>query len=415
MSMSSLKQYPLLKRPEIYSLLLIALFAEIGYATLNISAMPVYLKFSRGYETSVIGLVLVAFLTSEALFKSVMGHLAEKVGRKKLITLGPLITLCTSLLTLWVPHHIGCWETFFLIILRILDGLAVAMLWPAAFAMMSDLTHENERQQGMSLLNTCYLVGIALALPIGGIVNDLSGERDASMFLSAFFFASVSLVAFKKLPSDQSFLHSYHSNGHEFNFQAILESFHRIPLFLVLAALTFMGISFPMAIIKLFAEQQFGLSESVFGFLVLPGAVGLALLSVPMSRLGEKMGYAKAVHYGTGLCALGLSFISAGAFSPLMRNLIVIGGSGALLGIGFLLAIPAWYTGISKIDPQRKATNIGAIMTAQGIGSILGAPLGAFCYEYFQVINPIIGRYSPFLGCTLCVFLSWFLSLKTFK
>lgn len=49
------------KRP-VQNLLLIALFAEIGYATMNISTMPIYLVADRKFGQSVIGLVMVSFL-----------------------------------------------------------------------------------------------------------------------------------------------------------------------------------------------------------------------------------------------------------------------------------------------------------------------------------------------------------------
>src|SRR5688572_10217060 len=81
---------PLWKRPEVLKLLVIALLAEIGYAVLNISAMPVYLK-SRGFGESVIGVVVIAFLLTEAIFKSPMGHLADRIGHKRLMMIGPAI------------------------------------------------------------------------------------------------------------------------------------------------------------------------------------------------------------------------------------------------------------------------------------------------------------------------------------
>src|SRR4051812_41281893 len=92
------------RRPAVRHLLIVALLAEIGYAVLNISTMPVYLRATptpswisngRGFGESVIGLVLVAFLLSEAIFKSPMGHLADRIGPKKLMFIGPGISVVT--------------------------------------------------------------------------------------------------------------------------------------------------------------------------------------------------------------------------------------------------------------------------------------------------------------------------------
>ena len=422
---------PMLKQPMMRRLLLITLLAEIGYAVLNISTMPVYLKFDRGFGTSVIGFVLVAFLLSEAVFKSPMGSLADRMGRKRLIVIGPALTFCTSLLTLLIPHNWGVGETMALIILRICDGIGAAMLWPAVFALVGDRVDDSERQKAMSLLNTCYLVGIALALPIGGAVNDLfgtyfvgsSGARSPSLYLSAFLFACVSLIAYRSLPSERKHRekHDLHHEHHEAGLAEFLLSAKRIPQYLALAVITFAGIGFPMAIVKVFAEQQFGMSESSFGALVFPAAILMAVLSVPMARYGERIGRSKAVHYGLGLCAGGLMAISSGAFVPVLRTPILIALGGGAVGFGFLLCLPAWLASVSDIDPKRRGSYLGAVMTAQGLGAIIGAPIGAAMYDGLQPygvqlgLGVAFGRYSPFLGCAACLLFGWLLSLKLLR
>jgi len=54
-----------------------------------------------------------------------------------------------------------------------------------------------------------------------------------------------------------------------------------------------MAIGFPMAVLKIFVEEEFRMSEATFGSIVLPVALMMALLNVPMTRLGEKLGQPK--------------------------------------------------------------------------------------------------------------------------
>ncbi len=422
----------MLKQPLLRRVLLMALLAEIGYAVLNISTMPVYLTFDRGFGLSVSGFVLTAFLLSEAVFKSPMGSLADRIGRKRLIVLGPALTFCTSLLTLAIPHQgWGAGETVALILLRLLDGLGAAMLWPAVFALVGDRVGDGERQKAMSLLNSCYLLGIALALPIGGAFNDLlggyfahaTGERSPSLYLSAALFLSVAALAYRSLPSERSRRegHGETHETHEGGLADFMASARRIPKFLLLAVVTFAGIGFPMAIIKVFAEQQFGLKEAAFGVLVFPAAILMAVLSVPMARYGERIGKAKAVHYGLGLCGGGLLAVASGAFVPLLRTPLLIVMGGAAVGFGFLLALPAWLASVSEIDPKKRGAYLGAVMTAQGLGAIIGAPIGAAMYDGLQPLGlqwglgEAFGRYSPFLGCAACVLAGWVLSLRLLR
>lgn len=434
------------RRPPVVRLLLIALMAEIGYAVLNISTMPVYLKYDRDYGEGLIALVVTAFLLSEALFKGPMGHLADRFGHRRLITLGPALTVFTSLLTLIVPHNAGYFETLALIGLRMLDGLGAAMLWPAAFALMNDTVADGERQEAMSLLNTCYLLGIALALPLGGLFNDLlgpylaafSGARTPSLFFASSLFLTVSIIAFHYLPSGDKIRQRVRASAAadkrvpglltetaDGEMKFLLEGARRIPGYLVLGAVTFIGIGFPMVVIKLFAKEQFNLSETAFGVMALPGALAMGVLSVPMARAGERLGNNRAVHVGLGLCAAGLALISAGAVVPGLRMGWIMALGGIPVGLGFLLTIPAWYTSVAEVDAARRASNIGAIMTAQGLGAIIGAPLGGLLYQHVAnwsmlsrldlPVRETIGRYSPLLACAVFVTLGWLLSLRILR
>jgi MFS family permease len=76
---------------------------------------------------------------------------------------------------------------------------------------------------------------------------------------------------------------------------------------------------------------------------------------------------------------------------------------------------------VSDIDCNRRGANLGAVMTAQGLGAIVGAPLGGLAY---QKLGPLgrelhlgqsFARYSPFVGCAICVGLGWVIGLNILK
>ncbi len=416
---------PVWKRPAVGRLLLVALLAEIGYAVMNISTMPVYLAAptgpprliaeGRGLGESVIGWIVVAFLFSEAVFKSPAGTLADRIGPRKLMLLGPTITIFTSVLTLLIPLRWGAWEVLALVVLRIGDGIGAAMLWPALFSRMGHVVEDDQRQGAMSLLNLCYLLGIALALPVGGAVNKFAGHTYASLLLATFLFAAVSFTVWRFIPAQEPHGHTEPvPEAHTgMGFGEFLHSVREIPAYLALAAITFMGIGFPMVIVKLFARQEFGLDELQFGGLVFPGAIAMAVLGTPLSAYGERIGRAKAVHTGLALCAFGLAIVALGAVLPLFRATWALAVGGIPIGAGFLMTIPAWMAAVSDIDPARRGSNVGAVMTAQGIGAIVGAPIGAALYEKLRPITgDTIAHYSPFIGCFFCVLAGWALSLK---
>ncbi|MBN9502767.1 MAG: hypothetical protein BGO01_18400 [Armatimonadetes bacterium 55-13] len=420
-----------IRRPAVFRLLIIALMAEIAYGVMNLSTMPVYLSGNpnigphwlpngRGFGESVIGIVLVAFLLSEAVFKGPMGHLADRIGPRRLMIMGPSLSIGTSILSLFVPHGGGAFEVLCFILLRAIDGLGAAMLWPAAFSAMGDAVEDDQRQQAMSLLNLCYMLGIALALPIGGIANDLAGVKWAGLVLAAVLFVGVTLGSWRLVPDTHPPATEGDPHG-EFKISEFIESCRQIPAYLAIAIVTFTGIGFPMAIFKLFPIDQFGMSETTIGWLIFPGAIAMGVASVPMSKYGEKIGRSKAVHLGMGFCSLGLGLIAIGAFVPFLRHAWLLALGGLPVGIGFLLSIPAWMASVSDIDPKKRGANLGAVMTAQGLGAIIGAPIGSTLYEKLQPVGKAIGlgadfgRYSPFVGCFACVTLGWLLSLRILR
>lgn len=412
------KAKSLLRRPAVQKLLLIALLAETGYAVMNLSTMQPYLRDDRQFGSGTIGLVIVAYLLSEAIFKSPMGHLSDKFGPKKLMLIGPSLSVGTALTSLIVPRTGGEFpEVLAFLGLRSLDGLGAAMLWPAAFTAVSNAVADCERQEVMSFLNLCYMVGVAIAFGIGGGVNDLTGTKWAGMVLAAAMFLAVAIAVWRFVPeiapSELKHDHPIEGGG----YADFAQSLKKIPTYLLLSLVTFIGVGFPFAVFKLFAADQFSLSESMVGAMVLPCALAMAAASVPMSKFGERIGRANAVHLGMLLSAAGMWLIALGGVIHGLRHPWVFALAGIPVGIGFLLAIPAWMASVSDIDPQRRGANIGAVMTAQGLGAIVGAPIGSYLYDRLQWVGlgHSFGRYSPFMGCAACLTVGFILGLRVLR
>ncbi|HXH61340.1 MAG TPA: MFS transporter [Fimbriimonadaceae bacterium] len=428
--MSKTAETPLWRQPGLVSLLAIALLAELAYAVLNISAMPVYLKNDRGFPEGTIALIVATFLFSEAVFKGPMGWMADRFGRKRMVVLGPVLTVFTAVGSLFVPRGIGDLEVYVFFALRVVDGLAVAMIWPAAFALVGETVGESQKQEAMSLLNMCYLGGVALALLVGGIADDLfgqftqatTGHHAPSLYLASFLCAGIAIFSYIKLPSGRAMREAARTAEHatlrKWSFKSQWETAKKIPGYLVLGAVTFMGVGFPIAVVKLFAQDEFDMSGTKFGSLVLPAMIAMAALSPFMSKYGERIGKHRAVHLGLALCSVGMAVIGLAAFLPGFRNLLLIGLAGIPVGLGFLLTIPAWYASVSEIDEASRASNIGAVMTSQGLGAIVGSLIGGQAYQRFHGIGKFAGikvdasfaHYSPFVGCAVCVIAGWLLS-----
>jgi predicted MFS family arabinose efflux permease len=172
---------PPLLWPFLLGLSAVAGLAELAFIIVNVSALPVYLEFGLGLP-HLVGYSLGAFYLAEALGNSPLGVLGDRLGRRRLMVMGALISVGTCLGTafLRVPQGGGplAWLAIgLLILLRVLDGVGAAALWPALFASVSDRIHPRRQAQAMSVLNITYFVGIALGPFVGRAGKRHMGER----------------------------------------------------------------------------------------------------------------------------------------------------------------------------------------------------------------------------------------------
>jgi DHA1 family multidrug resistance protein-like MFS transporter len=389
------------------ALVALAGVAELAYAVVNFSAMPPYLRFDLGLGAWV-GAVGAAFLLAETALKSPLGLLSDRFGRKRLLLVGPLISMVTAPLTVLVHHPLG------LMLLRALDGVGAAALWPTIFAAVADVVEEKDRSTAMSLLNVTYLIGVAMGPLLGGLVNDLAGSRTASFYLASLLFALATVVCLVGVPARFPHHVEHHTDSQlpHISLREMWESAKMVPDTLLLGFISFFGIGMVMLLVKLYAMEVLHLSESAYGLLLLPPAVVFALASVPAGRVGDVWGKERAMRLGVGLAMAGMWFI------PFVHNHWVLLICGCIVGLGYILAIPAWMALVSEVGGSRRGAVMGAVFTAQGGGAMLGAPLGAYLYDKVPIR---IGQWvipshiTPFLGTALALTLSFILTVWFFR
>ncbi|MCS6949780.1 MAG: MFS transporter [Armatimonadota bacterium] len=395
------------RRRTLLALVALAGVAELAYAIVNFSAMPPYLRFELGLGAWV-GAVGAAFLLAETVLKSPLGLLSDRFGRKRLLLVGPLISAVTAPLTVVVHHPLG------LLLLRALDGAGAAALWPTIFAAVADAVEEKDRSTAMSLLNVTYLVGIATGPLLGGVVNDLTGTRTASFYLAGALFLLATLVCLAGVPARFPPQPEHRDNPHppHISLREMWESAKMVPDTLLLGFISFFGIGMVMLLVKLYAMEVLHLSESGFGLLLLPPAVVFALASVPAGRVGDLWGRERAMKLGVGLAMAGMWFI------PFVHSYWVLLVCGSIVGVGYILAIPAWMALVSEIGGNRRGAVMGAVFTAQGVGAMLGAPLGAYLYDRVPIrlgSVELSSHITPFLGTAVALTISFFLTLWFFR
>lgn len=435
----------------------IAACAELGISVLGNSALPVYFTKGLHISTHVMGYLLIWFYISESLFKSPLGILADRIGRKPLILGGAAVTIFTPILMISMHYDSAVVTSFAVLIgfgfLRALDGLGQAAMWPSLYAYVGDVVEENKRGAAMGAMNVVYMLGTAFAFLAGGFADDSfgpwltkqetfgdavhrvghnihQGGRHLAQHLHHHAYAAVGAVApvVPEVPPNHQPEYYYpsfylasvlfalaviaamtlksrkpnaplqteggedsggESGGESMTRAQFISALKTVPQFLGIAFVTFLGIGCIVPIMKLFVLSQFHITETEFGLLVLGPALIIAAVALPAGQLADKWGKARSVRLGFTLCAAGLIGICALYF--LHTGKFEFLAAATLLGVGFMIAFPAWLALLTVLGGEhQRGTIFAAVSTAQGLGALVGVALGTQAYDAIGHIAPFV-------------------------
>jgi DHA1 family multidrug resistance protein-like MFS transporter len=443
----------------VWPVVIIATCAELGISVLNNSALPIY--FTRGLHisTKIYGLIMAMFFVSEVLFKSPLGALADRIGRRPLMLGGAAVTIFTPILLLSMHYNpFSATAVATLVgfgVLRAMDGLGEAALWPSLYAYVGDVVVEAQRGAAMGVLNLVYMVGIAFSFLAGGYVDDTFGPVLTHQQTLAHQMHQAARNAGQHFRTTLHGLHGFHGLHHfslshpvpvtplvaaPVNFvpPPVYQPEYYYPSFYLTAALftvaviaglflrakgrpahgeaghehheeepitwesfvavvEFAGIGCISLLVKKFALDEFHVTETQFGQLVLGPALLIGLCAVPAGRLADHWGKARTMQLGFSMAALGLWGIPI--LHHLLRHDLIAGqaafvGAGVVMGVGSVLAFPAWLAILTSLcgDNQRGKV-FGAVSTAQGVGALIGALLGTTLYD--------VGHIVPFVAAAV--------------
>jgi len=145
------------------------LFAQ---TTLNI-APDMGRDLGVGASTMNIAVAITALFSG--IFIVVLGELADRVGRVRIVRIGFYLSIVGSLLVGLAPA--GSWASSFLLVGRALQGLSGACIMPASLALVKTYWEGAERQRAISLWSIGSWGGSGVAALFGGLVEQSLGWR----------------------------------------------------------------------------------------------------------------------------------------------------------------------------------------------------------------------------------------------
>lgn len=174
------------------SVLLVATFAAFLTPFLGSAVNLALPSIGKEMNASAIALgwVISSFILSSAVFLLPFGHLADIKGRKKIFSLGILLFTISTFLIIFSNSITS------LIILRVFQGLASAMIFGTSLAIITSVFEPGERGKAMGINITAVYLGLSLGPVIGGLLTQYFGWRSIFVFLVPF--GIISLILIKK-------------------------------------------------------------------------------------------------------------------------------------------------------------------------------------------------------------------------
>lgn len=340
--------------------------------------LPIFAK-NLNITVSSIGFAVSIFAFARLLFNFPIGIITDKIGRRPLLILGPLINAFGIILTGYSNN------LMMLLFARFISGIGHGMYTLAALAYISDISDDSNRARFIGMNQAALLSGVAIGPAIGGILAELYGIRMPFYFIGIIV-ALASFYSAMRLP--ETLVKQKEKNATNINIKKtpstknliikLIKSMEFVSIGLVTIAIFLTRQGSRHTIIPLLAVTKLNISTGMIGIIFTVQAIMHLIVLIPASFLADQYGRRKVILpslIAAGFCLLLYTF-SDSLFSFILVSI--------LISLSMALAGPAPAAYVVDISPK-EITGIAMSLyrTAGDIGFVIGPPiLGLIADKY---------------------------------
>jgi DHA1 family multidrug resistance protein-like MFS transporter len=357
---------------KIFTTLFVAIFVTATGAGFVAPLLPIY-AHELGAGGFQIGLIFGAFSLTRTLFVSYFGKLSDRKGRKPFITTGLFLYFLVSLFYA-VSDSVTA-----LILLRLGQGFASAMVLPVAQAYVGEMIPPNQEGRLMGLFNISLFGGLSAGPVMGGIIKDWFSIQASFMGMGILTLVGF-LLCLVMLPAEH--VTKRDATG---TLKKPVDYMDLIKIPSVLSIFTFRTcfttcIGITWAFLPLLAATRMGLTSSAIGLVVMVNVLISGLLQAPMGYAADRFSKRTLTLFGGVLALIAMLCLDrAQTFTQLM----VING---ILGFAGGVSLPA-IMAIGVIEGRRSGAMgsiMGLLALGHSIGMLAGPLLGGVLLDFFN-------------------------------
>lgn len=372
-------------------LLMFIMFITMSSIGLIIPIMPAYLK-TFGAAGQVLGFLIAIIAFAQFIFSPLAGNLSDRVGRKKLIIFGLIVT-GISQIGFALSGHL-----FELFLWRFLTGVGSAFIMPSVMAYAADITTLEERGKAMGLIGAAISFGFMIGPGIGGALSNVNIHFP-------FYFAGVAaivtaILSLIFLPKTAPLVAAASEASNNI-VKEIMRSIKK-PYFimLVIVFIFSFGISNFQATLSIYLTYKFDYSPNDIAILMtIGGFVGVIIQGVLLSRLFKRFGELRIVLWSLVVAAI--SFI----LMIFVSGYFIIMFVATIFQIATTLIRPAINTLVSKSAGNEQGYAAGMNTAYMSLGNVIGPALAGTLVDWKLDSPFILGAIILFIGYV--VLFSW--------
>jgi MFS family permease len=323
--------------PPQFWLMVFGVFLSTAGASMIGPFLMIYASEKLGLPLSTVA-TLITINAGTGLFSSfIAGTLADKIGRKIVM----VISLFTNGLIYLFMMRADSYATF--AFLMFLTGLANPLYQVGADAMLADLIPQEKRTDAYAINRILNNAGFAIGPAIGGFIASRSYDV-------AFYFASAGMLTYSALLfffARETLVKSAHQVLQKIQDRGYAQVF-RDRGYLSFVAVISLGLIAPgmlWILLAVYAKTNFGLSESLFGWLPTTNALMCVFVQYFVTRLTRRYRPLPVVAVGMFVYAVGVGSVA------LMSNFWGFWLAMVILTFGELIVVPTASTYVANISP----------------------------------------------------------------
>lgn len=358
---------------------MINMFIAIGSFGIIIPILPAYLASINQGGTAA-GLMIAIFAGSQLVFSPIAGKWADQYGRRKMIIYG----LAGLTLSMFVFY--GFDSIWWLYASRVIGGIGAALLIPAIFAYIADITTLDQRAKGNSLVSAAMSLGIVIGPGIGGFLADYGLKTP---FLISAVVSLVAVIFSVAVLKESAAKLASGDRGAVKDDESMIRKIFRsvkMPFFipLVITLVMSFGLMAYESVLGLYVDNQYGATPQEIALMVTTtGIVSVIVQLFIVDRVVRRFGEGTVLNIFLGVAAIGF------LLSLFATSYSLFFGITLLIFLATSILRPVLNTLISKLAGDEQGFAMGMNNAYMSIGNVLGPTLAGTLYD-IQITYPFM-------------------------